>query len=322
MQRPTNLLIVMPVYDDWASAIEVCRRVDAVMPQMSASAEIMLIDDGSQIGYPHALDVLKLARIQVVNVLALHRNLGHQRAIAVGLAYASANLSADAVVIMDADGEDPPEQIPTLLIEAEKESFSAVVFAERGRRVEGWLFRFLYLLYRTLHYALTGRKIRVGNFSILPWRLLNALVFYPELWNHYAAAVLQSRLPRAMTRLDRGRRIHGKSKMGFVDLVMHGLSALFAYHDLVATRLLIGNFVVVLVSVCLVSTLVVMGGAAPFAPWVRTIFAVAIATLAGQFSTISLLAIFLVVMNRSSYQFLPARDYVHFVRQLLKVAKR
>jgi glycosyltransferase involved in cell wall biosynthesis len=322
MRRPTNLLIVMPVYEDWASAIEVCRRIDAVMPQMSARAGIMLIDDGSPSTHPPALDVLELARIQDVHILALNRNLGHQRAIAVALAYAAANLAADAVVIMDADGEDPPEQIPQLLLEAESRDFSAVVFAERGRRVEGPLFRFLYFFYRALHYALTGRKIRVGNFSVLPWPLLNALIRYPELWNHYAAAVLQSRLPRAMIRLDRGRRIQGKSKMSFVDLVMHGLSALFAYHDLVATRLLIGNFVVVLASVCLVAALFLTGSAAPFEHWLRTTLAIAIVTMVGLFSTTSVLAIFLVVMNRSSYQFLPARDYVHFVRQLIQVARR
>ena len=44
--------------------------------------------------------------------------------------------------------------------------------------------------------------------------------------------------------------------------------------------------------------------------------------IVGQFSTISLLAIFLAVMNRSSYQFLPARDYVHFVRGLFLITSR
>ncbi|HLW76902.1 MAG TPA: glycosyltransferase, partial [Bryobacteraceae bacterium] len=259
---------------------------------------------------------LKLQQVQEVSVLELHRNLGHQRAIAVAMAFAAANLTADAVVVMDADGEDPPEQIPTLIEEARRTDFSSVVFAERGRRVEGLLFRAFYLLYRTLHYGLTGRKIRVGNFSVLPWKLMTSLITYPELWNHYAAAALQSRLPITMLRLDRGRRIHGESKMRFVDLVMHGLSALFAYHDLVGTRLLIANFLLTLGAAIAVIALLLTGG-----DW-KIPLAIVIAILAGQFSTMSLLAIFLVVMNRSSYQFLPARDCIHFVRGLVSVARK
>ena len=306
---------MMPVYEDWASAAEVCRRIDASIGDLWAYAHIVLINDGSRTDYWDAIHGLQPQRVRQISVLDLHRNLGHQRAIAVAMAYAAANLSAQAVVVMDADGEDPPEQIPTLIAEAGKNNFSAVVFAERGRRVEGLMFRAFYLLYRTLHYALTGRKIRVGNFSVLPWDLMRSLVTYPELWNHYAAAVLQSRLPTAMTRLDRGKRIQGKSKMRFVDLVMHGLSALFAYHDLVGTRLLIANFLLMILAAAAIVGLFLTHGD------LKIPLAIVIAILAGQFSTISLLAIFLVVMNRSSYQFLPARDYIHFVRGLVSVVR-
>jgi len=311
----------MPVFEDWASAADVCRQIDSSFPvSRGVELHVILINDGSRTPYQPALDSIRLNVIEDISVLELHRNLGHQRAIAIGLAYVAANLSADGVLVMDADGEDPPAQIPDLIKEAERQRFSAVVFAERGRRVEGWRFQSFYLLYRILHYLLTGRKIRVGNFSFLPWNLLQSLITYPELWNHYAAAVLQSRLPRAMIRLDRGTRIQGKSKMGFVDLVMHGMSALFAYHDLVSTRLLMGNFILILISGAIIAALV--AGRGMVAPLSSGTAVIAILIVVGQFSTVSLLAIFLAVMNRSSYQFLPARDYVHFVRGLFKVTGR
>jgi glycosyltransferase involved in cell wall biosynthesis len=319
---PRRLVILMPVYDDWESAAEVCRRIDAALPEVWASAHVVLIDDGSHTSphyafhAPKKLDRMGANGIEEISVLELRRNLGHQRAIAVALAYVADKMSGDAVIVMDADGEDPPEQIPALFAEAERHDFSAVVFAERGRRVEGVLFHGFYFLYRVLHWVLTGRKIRVGNFSVLPWRPLERLVLYPELWNHYAAAVLQSRLPCEMIRLDRGPRIQGKSKMRFVDLVMHGLSALFAYQDLVATRLLIGNALLLAVCAAIVGALFAAGVAS------KVGLAVAIVIIAGQLSTISLLAVFLVVMNRSSNQFLPARDYVNFVRGLDSIVKR
>jgi polyisoprenyl-phosphate glycosyltransferase len=321
-----KLLIVMPVYEDWASAAEVCRRIDASIGQLGAQVQVLLINDGSRTSWDNPPGAgpfasIKLTAIEEIGVVELHRNLGHQRAIAVGLAYTAAHLSADALVVMDADGEDPPEQIALLMAEAGRHEFSSVVFAERGRRVEGWLFRFFYLLYRALHYLLTGRKIRVGNFSVLPWKLLNPLIVYPELWNHYAAAVLQSRLPCAMIRLDRGTRIHGKSKMGFVDLVTHGLSALFAYHDLVGTRLLIGNFLLIIVAAAALLGLFAMTNPV-IAPAAKVALVVVIVTMVGQISAVSLLAIFLMVMNRTSYPFLPARDYGVFVRERATIVRK
>lgn len=321
LEIPLRLLVLMPVYEDWASAAEVCRRIDSSFPAAwPVELHVILINDGSRTPYPSEFNSIRLNVVEDVSVLELHRNLGHQRAIAIGLAYVAANLSADGVLVMDADGEDPPEQIPDLIREAERRRLSAVVFAERGRRVEGWMFQVFYFFYRVLHYLLTGRKIRVGNFSFLPWSLLQSLITYPELWNHYAAAVLQSRLPRTMIRLDRGARIQGRSKMGFVDLVMHGMSALFAYHDLVSTRLLFGNFILILISGAIILALTAgQGIAALSTPGTA---AIAILMIVGQFSTLSLLAIFLAVMNRSSYQFLPARDYVHFARGLFRITGR
>jgi cellulose synthase/poly-beta-1,6-N-acetylglucosamine synthase-like glycosyltransferase len=173
LETPLRLLVLMPVYEDWASAAEVCRRIDASFPaSWPAELHVILINDGSRTPYQPAFDSIQLKVVADISVLELHRNLGHQRAIAIGLAYVAANLSADGVLVMDADGEDPPEQIPDLIREAERQRLSAVVFAERGRRVEGRLFQVFYFFYRVLHYLLTGRKIRVGNFSFLPWSLL------------------------------------------------------------------------------------------------------------------------------------------------------
>src|SRR5439155_23599565 len=116
------------------------------------------------------------------------------------------------------------------------------VFAERGKRLATAAFRFFYELYRVAHHALTGRDIRFGNFSYLPWPFLETLVVFPELWNHYAATFIKSGLPYVRIRVDRGKRIAGRSRMSFVDLVVHGLSGLFANQEIVGTRLLIMIF--------------------------------------------------------------------------------
>ena len=102
-------------------------------------------------------------------------------------------------------------------------------------------FAVFYHLYRHLHRALTGVRVRVGNFSILPFAYLSTLVAMSELWNHYAAAVFRSKLAFRMIPIPRGTRIAGSSKMNFVALVSHGLSAISVFGDIVGVRLLIAS---------------------------------------------------------------------------------
>jgi hypothetical protein len=129
-----------------------------------------------------------------------------------------------------------------------------VIFAERGRRAEGIAFKTFYQLYRLVHRALVGFDIRIGNFSILPTRNLDTLLVSSDLWNHYAAAVIKSKLPCAFVRVDRAKRLHGQSSMGFIGLVVHRLSAMSVFGDTIGTRLLMvfsGIGVLVLALICL-----------------------------------------------------------------------
>ena len=235
-----HIVIIMPVYEDWDAAIKLCRNIDTVFrDQSSLRASVLLIDDGSTLTrYPRGLSFRPEA-IDRVAVLTLRRNLGHQRAIAIGFAYLQQHWKGDAIVVMDADGEDRPEDIPRLLEAMEDAGRPTAVFAERGRRLESLTFRLMYRCYSFLHRAFTGRDIRFGNFSVLPWSYLDSLVVCPELWNHYSATFLKSRLPYIRVRCDRGRRLAGESRMNFVTLVIHGLSALFANQEVVGTRLLL-----------------------------------------------------------------------------------
>ena len=144
-------------------------------------------------------------------MLRLRRNLGHQRAIAVGLAYVEDCLQADAVVIMDGDGEDDPADVPRLLERLEEEGDEKIVFAERTpavgvTRVSG---SFMHCT-SCCTLLLTGKGVRVGNFSAIPRRRLSSLVVVAELWNHYAAAVFRSRQPYCMIPTRRAERLCGR----------------------------------------------------------------------------------------------------------------
>jgi len=310
-----QISIIMPVYEDWDSAVELCRRIDlAFRENHSLHIRLLLVDDGSTTcSFPREV-LLPLESIEQISVLTLRRNLGHQRAIAVALAYIWGNWKGDAVVVMDADGEDRPEDIPALVEAMRTAEHPTAVFAERGKRLENVAFRFFYHFYRILHKGLTGRDIRFGNFSVLPWSHLDSLVVFPELWNHYAATFIKSRLPYLRVRSERAVRLKGKSRMDFVSLVVHGLSALFANQELVGTRLLVLNVVlafglflliVVVVGVRLLTHLAIPG-------WATTTMGLLL-ILASQSLIASFILVFSIMMNRSHLGFLPIRDYSYFV---------
>jgi polyisoprenyl-phosphate glycosyltransferase len=316
-----QIIIVMPVYEDWESAEILCTAIDECLlafPRIAAT--ILLVDDGSTRTQLHGLRGTVPKAIGSVKILKLRRNLGHQRAIAVALAYVQHNLPGDAALIMDADGEDRPEDIPRLVEALESSDIPVTVFAERGRRVESLSFKLFYGFYRLLHRMLTGRTIRFGNFSLLPRQHLNSIVAYPELWNHYAAAVLKARLPYLTLRADRGKRIRGKSQMSFVGLVIHGLSALFASYEVVSTRLLVGTILlgfafslllIAVVGIKLFSNLAIPG----WATFTGGLLFILVTQSAAALITI----IFSVMMSRNNLGFLPIRDYEYFVAECVEL---
>jgi hypothetical protein len=180
-------------------------------------------------------------RLESIDVLRLRANVGHQRAIAIGLAYCNAHLSPSPILVMDGDGQDDPGDIPRLCAAFDAAGGNEVVFAERTRRAENNRFRFFYLLYRFAVWLLTGRRIRFGNFSVVPAARVKQLVVTSELSVHYAAAVVKSRIPHVLVRTDRRPRISGTSGMDFVALVVHGFNALSVFGEEVITRVLLAG---------------------------------------------------------------------------------
>ena len=311
-----NAIITMPVYNDWQAASLLCTELsDQLARQNRYTASVLLIDDGSSI----EIDPAQFAdccgpSLAEIKLLRLGRNLGHQRAIAIALTYIQQNLKCDAVVVMDGDGEDRAQDVPVLLQALKMERSAPIVFAERGRRVEGLGFKTGYFFYRVLHRLATGTGIKVGNFSAIPADRLRSLVVLPELWNHYAAAVIRARIPYKTILADRGPRLHGRSKMNLVSLVIHGFSALFAHHELVGTRIFISlSFLtggLVLALAAFASLWALHGWSVPI--WGIVAMATAV-LLGGELLAISFGLIFFVMMSRSYQGFLPIRDYLYFV---------
>ena len=188
-----QVVVVAPVFDDAVVAARLLENLATAFAGSDVVWSVLFVDDGSPI--PLARQLCPPAGV-TADVLRLRRNVGHQRAIALGAAYVQECISCDAMLVMDADGEDRPEDAVALVARCRERAGERIIFAERTRRSESALFQLFYRLYQVLHWMLTGVRVRVGNFSVVPRGHLAALVTLPALWNHYAAAIFQARLPR------------------------------------------------------------------------------------------------------------------------------
>lgn len=317
MTPPVRIRMLLPVYNDWIAACRVLRELDAELDSAGRTADVLLIDDASTEPLDSAVaGALPLNRgVASVQVLRLRRNLGHQRAIAIGLAYLEAGGEApDLTIVMDADGEDRPSDVPRLIEAAERGT--AVVFAERRRRSEGPLFATLYHGYRGLHRLFTGISVRVGNFSAIPRAQLSRLVAVSDLWNHFAAAVFKSRIPFRTIATQRGRRYAGEPHMNFSALASHGLSAMAAFGDRVGVRLLL---VATGLAGAVAITLAIGLTKSTWTPGTPFLLALVLLLLFQTFA-IALTFVFVILGGRDTATFLPLRDYHYFILECVPLA--
>ncbi|WP_417356017.1 glycosyltransferase [Flavobacterium sp.] len=224
---------VTPLYNDWTSCAVLADKIRQLEKEHSEFMfNLVIVNDGSV-----TLPEQEIFQSENIKILNLKVNVGHQRAIAVGLQYVYNEITdCDALLVLDSDGEDKPEDIPLLLEKSIKTQ--TIVFAERNKREESLMFKTGYWFYKVLFNTLTGKKISFGNFSAMPVNQLKKVVALSNIWNHYSGAVMHSRLPYSKVLLDRGKRYSGQSKMNFTSLVLHGLSSISVYFDSISVRIL------------------------------------------------------------------------------------
>jgi hypothetical protein len=233
-----NVVIVTPVLDDWESCALLLKRIDGLNLPDVTTLRVLIVDDGSVRPIPGELtNGLGGGRVCAVSVLELVCNVGHQRAIALGIARIVGSRSDEQVIVMDSDGEDDPNDIPRL-IAALRTAPKAGIVAGRKERSEGAGFRVGYVAYQTMFFALVGRRIDFGNFSAFGPALARRLSGMSETWSHLAATLLRSRVPLVTVPTRRGRRYAGQSSMNLPSLIAHGLSAFTVFSDHVFARLL------------------------------------------------------------------------------------
>ena len=154
--------IVVPCYNEEEVIMESYRRITAVMLSMGEPYELVFVNDGSKDATPALLNQLS-DEDSSVRVLHFARNAGHQIAVSAGLDYAAGS----AVVIIDADLQDPPELIPEMA-KLWRDGAQVVYGQRRSRAGESFLKLKTAELYYKLIQKLTGNAIPrdTGDFCL------------------------------------------------------------------------------------------------------------------------------------------------------------
>ena len=206
-----TLSIVVPIYNEAAVLPEFHRRLAAVLDGLPGAAEIIYVNDGSRDATMELLTGLNRTDARVA-VIDLSRNFGKEVAMSAGLDRAS----ADAVVVIDADLQDPPELIPAM-VGAWQEGSDVVLMRRRSRDSDSWLKRATARAF----YRAIGRigtvdiPENVGDFRLLSRRAVAALRRFPERSRFMKGLFAWIGFPGKEIAYDRDARYAGETKWNY-----------------------------------------------------------------------------------------------------------
>ena len=216
-----KFIILIPLYNDWKSVSKLLDKINSLTENRDAELSVVIVNDASTESRSGLASNFK--KIKSIKILNMKKNTMHQRCIAAGLKYICENENFDHVIIMDADGEDRPEEINDFL-DRVQENPKMTITGNRFKRSEGIIFRILYEIHKLLTLVFTGKLIKFGNFSCLPKNHVKQLIQKPYLWNSYSSSVVRAIKERTFIPSIRGVRYVQPSKMNFLGLVFHSLA--------------------------------------------------------------------------------------------------
>ena len=228
--------IIAPIYNELDNIPELYRRVKEVMDSSGESWEFILVDDGSTDGSTDK--ILELAKKDTcVRPVIFARNFGHQVAITAGWDYAR----GDAVVIIDADLQDPPELIPELM-RRWKEGYEVVYAVRTERAGESWFKTATASLFYRLIARITDVHIPLdtGDFRLLDRKVVEALRHMRERHRFLRGMAAWVGFRQIGVPYKRDVRFAGETKYPFRKMVRLALNAVtsFSYFPLqIATYL-------------------------------------------------------------------------------------
>lgn len=224
-----QLSVVVPFYNEREVLPQCHRRLGAVLSRLGVLTEMVFVDDGSQDG---SSDVLREAvswpggaGLPRTRIIRLSRNFGKEAAMMAGIEYAR----GAAVVVLDADLQDPPELIPAM-VQAWYDGADVVSMRRRHRQGDSWLKRATaHAYYRMLQrLSRSPMPVDTGDFRLLSRRAVDALMQLPERCRYMKGLYAWIGLPTTVIDYDRAPRAAGRTTWSYgklIGLAMEGITS-------------------------------------------------------------------------------------------------
>lgn len=219
--------IIVPVFNEEAVLPVLLRRLDQMLTRLPGAAEVIFVDDGSSDSGSIVLESL-VKRDPRFRYIGLSRNFGHQIAITAGMDAAL----GQAIIVMDADLQDPPEVVEQLI--AKWEEGYEVVYARRlSRAGESWFKRATaHLFYRMLgRMTSVGIPADVGDFRLIDRKVLDALRQMPEQDRFVRGMIAWLGFRQTEVTFHRLERAAGETKYPFLKMTRLALNAALGFSD-------------------------------------------------------------------------------------------
>jgi dolichol-phosphate mannosyltransferase len=225
MNDNSLISIVIPLFNEEAVIEELYRRLKITMDRLDENYEIILINDGSKDGTLSTMK--KIAQSDsTIKLVDFSRNFGHQIAITAGIDYAS----GDAVVLMDADLQDPPEVIPKLVAKW-KEGYD-VVYAKRKKRIgESFFKRMTASLFYRLLKNMTNVEVPVdtGDFRLMDRKIVDILKHMKEKNRFVRGLVTWIGFDQTRVDFERDERFAGETKYPLTKMIGFAFDGITAF---------------------------------------------------------------------------------------------
>ena len=226
--EPGLISLVVPLYNEEEVAPLLFQRLRELLDKLPCPAQVVLVNDGSSDG-----TIVKLRDIALSDsrfeVVSLARNFGHQVAATAGLDVAS----GDAIVLMDADLQDPPELVLDMLVRY-REGYD-VVYAQRVHRTGETLFKraSAWLFYRTMRTLVyKDLPLDTGDYRLVSRRFLNALNQMRETHRFLRGMVAWVGFPQIAVPFVRAPRAAGETKYPLSKMLRFAWTAAISFSPL------------------------------------------------------------------------------------------
>lgn len=219
------LSIIVPVHNEAEVIPQLLQRLGGVCQQLNMPCEWLFVDDGSR---DRSVAMLLQAQSQypAIRVLTLSRNFGKEAAVSAGLAHAK----GQAVILLDADLQDPPELIPSM-VQAWQEGADVVLMKRRSRAGESWLKRTTASLFYRLINRISDSQIPVdiGDFRLMSRRSVDALNKLPERNRYMKGMFAWVGMPTVTLEFDRDARVAGQTKWNYLKLLQLAMEGITSF---------------------------------------------------------------------------------------------